>query len=160
MSGIMRFVTGRRTRSSTSDASASSSRRHSVSESLWSMEEDNPAPRSDMLLLGGMRDLRSSSMRFTEGMPPPPRRSTRSSAPPPYKPKNSEYGFIILSKEEEERLKFMKGRLRANYDFDDEALVKLGFHHTSMSYWRTSVGSYFPMVSRLICKKKWLLRCS
>ena len=23
----------------------------------------------------------------------------------------------------------MKGRLRANYDFDDEALVKLGFHH-------------------------------
>ena len=23
--------------------------------------------------------------------------------------------------EEEERLKFMKGRLRANYDFDDEA---------------------------------------
>ena len=31
--------------------------------------------------------------------------------------------------EEEERLKFMKGRLRANYDFDDEALEKLGFHH-------------------------------
>ena len=71
-----------------------------------------------MLLLGGMRDPRSSSMRFSEGMPPPPRRSTRSSAPPPYKPKNSEYGF-----------KFMKGRLRANYDFDDEALVKLGFYH-------------------------------
>ena len=23
----------------------------------------------------------------------------------------------------------MKGRLRANYDFDDEALDKLGFHH-------------------------------
>src|SRR6185503_14603532 len=74
-----------------------------------------PQPRSDMLLLGGMRDPRSSSMRFTEGMAPPPRRSTRSSSPPPYKPKNSEYGFIILSKEEEERLKFMKGRLRANY---------------------------------------------
>ena len=37
--------------------------------------------------------------------------------------------FIILSKEEEEKLKFMKGRLRANYDFDDEALEKLGFHH-------------------------------
>ena len=130
MSGLMKFIAGRRrTRSSTSDASASSSRRHSVSESPRSMEEDNPALRSDMLLLGGMRDPRSSSMRFTEGMPPPPRRSTRSSAPPPYKPKNSEYGFIILSKEEEERLKFMKGRLRANYDFDDEALVKLGFHH-------------------------------
>src|SRR6185312_1401577 len=91
--------------------------------------EDNPAPRSDMLLLGGMRDPRSSSMRFTERMPPPPRRSTRSSAPPPYKPKHSEYGFAILSMEEEERLKFMKGRLRANYDFDDEALEKLGFHH-------------------------------
>ena len=116
MSGIMRFITGRRRmRSSTSDASASSSRRHSVSESPRSMEEDNPAPRSDMLLLGGMRDPRSSSMRFNEGMSPPPRRSTRSSAPPPYKPKNSEYGFIILSKEEEERL-------RGNYDFDDEDL--------------------------------------
>ena len=130
MSGFMKFVTGRRrTRSSTSDALASSSRRHSVAESLWGMEVDYPAPRSDMLLLGGMRDPRSSPMRLTEGAPPPPRRSTRSSAPPPYKPKNSEYGFIILSKEEEERLKFMKGRLRANYDFDDEALVKLGFHH-------------------------------
>ena len=44
-------------------------------------------------------------------------------------PKNSEYGFIILSKEEEEMLKFMKGRLRANYDFNDEALEKLGFNH-------------------------------
>ena len=130
MSGIMKFIAGRRRmRSSTSDASESSSRRHSVAESPRGMEVDNPAPRSDMLLLGGMRDPRSSSMRFTEGAPPPPRRSTRSSAPPPYKPKKSEYGFTILSKEEEERLKFMKGRLRANYDFDDEALEKLGFHH-------------------------------
>ena len=68
MSGLMKFIAGRRrTRSSTSDASASYSRRHSVSESSRSMEEDNPAPRSDMLLLGGMRDPRSSSMRFTEG---------------------------------------------------------------------------------------------
>ena len=31
--------------------------------------------------------------------------------------------------EEEERLKLMKGRLRANYDFDDEVLEKLEFHH-------------------------------
>ena len=68
MSGFMKFVTGRRrTRSSTPDASASSSWRHSVSGSLRSMEEDNPASRSDMLLIGGMRDPRSSSMRFTEG---------------------------------------------------------------------------------------------
>ena len=130
MSGFMKFVTGRRrTCSSTPDASTSSSRKHSVAESPQGMEVDNPAPRSDMLLLGGMRDPRSSSLRFTEGAPPPPRRSTRLSAPPPYKPKKSEYGFTILSKEEEERLKFMKGRLRANYDFDDEALEKLGFHH-------------------------------
>src|SRR6185437_13565180 len=90
---------------------------------------------SDMLLLGGMRDPRSSTMRFTEGMPPRPWRSTRSSAPPPYKPKNSEYGFIILSKEEEERLKIIKGRLRADNDFDDEALEKLRFHHDIVELW-------------------------
>ena len=125
MSGFMKFVTGRiRTCSSTPDASASSSRRHSVSGSPWSMEEDNPAPRSDMLLLGGMRDPRSSSMRFTEGLHL--LHGVRQGHP---HHRHSEYGFTILSMEEEERLKFMNGRLRANYDFDDEALEKLGFHH-------------------------------
>ena len=98
------------------------------------MEEDTPAPRGDMLLLGGMRDTRSSSMRFTEprghaGAPPvPPRRSTRSTAPPPYKPKLSEFGFKLMSKEEEARLKVLEGRLRANVDFDHEALQVQGFY--------------------------------
>ena len=74
-------------------------------------------------------------MRFSEphgrgGAPPlPPRRTTRSTAPPPYTPKISEYGFTILSKEEEERLKHLKGRLRPNHDFDDDALKSLGFYN-------------------------------
>lgn len=110
--------------------------RHSITESPRSMEEDNPPPRSNMLVLGGIRDMRSSSMRFSEppghddGAPPLlPRRSTRSTASPPYAPKISEYGFVILSSEEGERLKNLKGRLRANTDFDDDALQTLGFYH-------------------------------
>jgi hypothetical protein len=44
-----------------------SSRRHSVSESPRSMEEDMALlRRNDTLLLGGMRATRSSSMRFTD----------------------------------------------------------------------------------------------
>ena len=74
-------------------------------------------------------------MRFSEphgcgGAPPlPPRRTTRSTAPPPYTPKISEYGFTILSKEEEARLKHLRGRLRPNHDFDDDALNTLGFYN-------------------------------
>lgn len=33
-----------------------------------------------------------------------------------------------MSKEEEERLGFLEGRIVANVDFDDDALLKLGFH--------------------------------
>jgi hypothetical protein len=63
--------------------STTSSRRHSVSESPQSMEEDTtPLRRNNTLLLGGMRATRSSSMRFiepqdrTEELPVPPHRST------------------------------------------------------------------------------------
>lgn len=70
------FFTGKR-RTSTSDAPwEGSSRRHSVT-SPQSMEEVLPESSSDMLLLEGMQDPRSSSMRFTEphgcgGAPPLP----------------------------------------------------------------------------------------
>jgi hypothetical protein len=98
------------------------------------MEEDTTPPRrNDTLLLGGMRATRSSSMRFTEPQGRteepsiPPRRSTRSSAPPPYTPRYSEYGFIIMTGEEEEKIARLEKRLVANVDFDDQALNLLGF---------------------------------
>jgi hypothetical protein len=99
-----------------------------------SMEEDTAPPRrNDTLLLSGMRETRSTSMRFTEPQGRtekplvPPRRSTRSSAPPPYTPRYSTYGFIILSEEEEKKLSRLEKRLVANVNFDDQALNALGF---------------------------------
>jgi hypothetical protein len=47
---------------------------------------------------------------------------TRSSAPPPYTPWYSEYGFIIMTEEEEEKLTCLEKRLVANINFDDQAL--------------------------------------
>jgi hypothetical protein len=98
------------------------------------MEEDMAPPRRNYtLLLGGMRETRSSSMRFTEPQgrteepPVPSRRSTRSSTPPPYTPRYSTYGFIILSEEEEKKLSCLEKRLVANVDFEDQALNSLGF---------------------------------
>jgi hypothetical protein len=98
------------------------------------MEEDTAPPRkNDTLLLGGMRATRSSSMRFTEPQgrteepPVPPRRSTQSSAPPPYASRYSEYGFIIMTEEEEKKLTRLEKRLVANVDFNDQALNILGF---------------------------------
>lgn len=120
------------------------------------MEEGHPAPRSDILLLGGMRDQRSSSMRFTQphghDSAPliPPRRTIRSTAPPPYKPKMSEYVFTILSKQEEERLMNLRGRLRANINFRGWDFIMI-----SMPYWRTSVGNNFPMVFSCLSMEKW-----
>jgi hypothetical protein len=110
--------------------SITSSRRHSVSESPCSIEEDTAPPRrSDTLLLGGMRATRSSSIRFiephgcTEELPVQPHHSTRSSSSPPYAPRYSEYGFIIMTEEEEEmKLTHLEERLVANVDFDDQAL--------------------------------------
>jgi hypothetical protein len=74
------------------------------------MEEDKTPPRrNNTLLLGGMRSTQSSSMRFTEPHgcteepPVRPHRSTQSSSPPPHTPWYSN-GFIIMTKEEEERL--------------------------------------------------------
>jgi hypothetical protein len=103
--------------------------RHSVSESPRSMEEDmTPPRRNHTLLLGGMRATRSSSMRFpepqgrTEEPPVQPRRPTRSSAPPSYAPRYFEYGFIIMTEEEEKKLTLLEKRLVANVDFDDQAL--------------------------------------
>jgi hypothetical protein len=108
-------------------------RRHSVSESPRSMEEDTAPPRSnDTLLLDGMRATRSSSMRFTEPHgcteepPVRPHRSTRSSTPPPHTLWYSN-GFIIMTEEEEKKLARLE-RLVANVDFDDQALHILGFH--------------------------------
>jgi hypothetical protein len=37
-------------------------------------------------------------------LPVTPHRSTRSSAPPPYAPRYFEYGFIIMTEEEEKKL--------------------------------------------------------
>jgi hypothetical protein len=80
------------------------------------------------LLLGGMRATRNSSMRFTEPQgrteepPVRPRRSTRSSAPSPYVPRYSDYGFIIMTEEEEKKLTRLGKRLVANINFDDQAL--------------------------------------
>jgi hypothetical protein len=98
------------------------------------MEEDTAPPRrNDTLLLGGMRAIRSTSMRFfepqgcTEEPSVPPQRSTRSSAPPPYIPRYSTYDFIILSEEEKKKLSRLEKRLVANVDFDDQALNALGF---------------------------------
>jgi hypothetical protein len=74
------------------------------------MEEDTAPPRRNhTLLLGGMRATRNSFMMFTrphghmEELPIRPRHSTQSSAPPPYAPRYSE-GFVIMTKEEEEKL--------------------------------------------------------
>jgi hypothetical protein len=67
-------------------------------------------------------------MRFTESQgrteepPVPPRHPTRSSAPPPYTPWYSEYGFIIMTEEEEKKLTRLEKRLVANVDFDNQAL--------------------------------------
>jgi hypothetical protein len=64
-------------------------------------------------------------MRFTEPQgrteepPVPPRHSTRSSAPPPYALRYSEYGFIIMTEEEEKKLARLEKRLVENVDFDD-----------------------------------------
>jgi hypothetical protein len=98
------------------------------------MEEDTALPRrNNALLLGGMRETRSTSMRFTEPQgrteepPVPPRRSTRSSTPPPYTPQCSTYGFIILSEEEDKKLSRLEKRLVANVDLNDQALNYLGF---------------------------------
>jgi hypothetical protein len=120
--------------SSSKPSSTTSLRRHSVSESPQSMEEDTTSPRrNNTLLLGGMRATRSSSLRFTEPEghteepPASPRRSTRSSAPPPYASWYSEYGFIIMTKEEGKKLARLEKRLVANVDFDDQALHILGF---------------------------------
>jgi hypothetical protein len=119
--------------SSSKPSSMTSSRRRSVFESPQSMEEDTAPPRrNDALLLGGMRAIRSTSMRFTEPqgrteeLPVPPRQSTRSSAPPPYTAWYSTYGFIILS-DEEKKLSRLEKRLVANVDFNDQALNYLGF---------------------------------
>jgi hypothetical protein len=89
------------------------------------MEEDLAAPRGDQLLLGGVG---SSSTRFTDLAPPLPRRTTRSSAPPPYVAKKCEYGFTITTKEEEDKLDNLKRRVMPNFEFDDDALRKLGIH--------------------------------
>jgi hypothetical protein len=90
------------------------------------MEEDTAPPRrNDTLLLGGMRFTEPHGC--TEEPPVPPRRSTRSSAPTPYTPRYSTYGFIILSKEDEEKLSRLEKRLVANVDFDDQGLNTLGF---------------------------------
>jgi hypothetical protein len=98
------------------------------------MEEDMAPPRrNDTILLGGMRETRSSSRRFTEPQGRkekphvPPRRSTRSSVPPPYTPRYSTYGFIVLSKEEEKKLSRLEKRLVENVNFNDQALNSLGF---------------------------------
>ena len=74
------------------------------------MEEDNPAPRSDMLLLGGMRPEKllhaihrrdaTSSTAFDKVI-----RTTTIQA------QEFRIWVIILLKEEEERLKFIKGKL-------------------------------------------------
>jgi hypothetical protein len=70
-----------------------------------------------MLLLGSMRSMRSSSMRYTEPhghteeTPVPLLRSTCSSAPLPYEPKRSKYGFMIKMKEEEDKLGYLEGDL-------------------------------------------------
>jgi hypothetical protein len=40
----------------------------------------------------------------------------------------SEYGFIIMTEEEEKKLARLEKRLVANVDFDDQALQVLGFH--------------------------------
>jgi hypothetical protein len=120
--------------SSSKPSLTTSSRRHSVSESPQSMDEDmTPLRRNDTLLLDGMRATRSSSMRFTEPQgrmeepPVRPRRSTRSSAPPPHALRYSKYEFIIKT-EEEEKLTRLEKRLVANVDFDNQALQVLGFH--------------------------------
>ncbi|CAN6234472.1 unnamed protein product [Urochloa humidicola] len=94
------------------------------------MEEDVIEPRWDMLLLSGMRNPGSTFRRFTcTCVPPvPPRRSTRSTAPSPYKPKETPYGFIIMSEEEELRLNNLKARVMENSTFHDDTLVKLGLY--------------------------------
>jgi hypothetical protein len=60
-------------------------------------------------------------------LPVTPHRSTRSSAPPPYAPRYFEYGFIIMTEEEEKKLARLEKRLVANVDFDDQAPNILGF---------------------------------
>ncbi|CAO2163952.1 unnamed protein product [Urochloa humidicola] len=98
------------------------------------MEEDVIEPRRDMLLLGDMRDPRSTSMRFPSqgtrgGAPPvPPQPSTRSTAPPPYTPKMSVYGFKLLSEEEERKFNILVERIMENSAFDDDTLIALGFY--------------------------------
>jgi hypothetical protein len=121
--------------SSSKPSLTTSSRRHPVSESPQSMEEDTTPPRrNDTLLLSDTRATRSSSMRFTEPQgcmeepPVPLHRSARSSTPPPYAPQYSEYGFIIMTEEEEKKLARREKRLVANVDFDDQSLQVLGFH--------------------------------
>jgi hypothetical protein len=100
--------------SSSKPSSTISSRRHSVSESPRSMEEDTAPPRRNRtLLLGGMRAIRNSFMKFTklqghmEEPPVQPRHSTRSSAPPSYAPRYSE-GYVIMTEEEEKKLARLK----------------------------------------------------
>jgi hypothetical protein len=98
------------------------------------MEEDTAPPRrNDTLLLGGMRATISLSMRFSEPQGRTkeplvsPRRSTRSSALPPYASWYSEYGFIMMTEEEEKKLARLEKRFVANVDFDDQDHNILGF---------------------------------
>ncbi|CAO2146640.1 unnamed protein product [Urochloa humidicola] len=99
------------------------------------MEEDTVEARRDMLLLGGMRDLRSASTRFLQpraqaGAPPcSTPTTTRSTAPPPYTPKETPYGFMLLSEEEEAKFKNLVGRIMENSTFDNDTLIHLGFHN-------------------------------
>jgi hypothetical protein len=54
----------------------------------------------------------------------------------------SEYGFIIMTKEEEEEEKLarLEKRLVANVDFDDQALHILGFHTVIITWVQFSNG--------------------
>jgi hypothetical protein len=94
MRKAMNITLRKRTRWSLSKAPSNSSRKHSISKSLRSMEEDAALSRSDALLLGGMRRTRGLSIwdkpqGHMEEPPVRPRRSTRSSDPPPYTPRHS-----------------------------------------------------------------------
>jgi hypothetical protein len=121
------------------------------------MEEDTALPRrNDTLLLGGTRETRSSSMRFTEPQgrteepPVPPRQSTRSSPPPPYTPRYSANDFIIISEEEEKKLSRLEKRLVANI----VSMIKISTHwvlaSTFITCWGTLDGCNSPTGRRQI----------
>lgn len=111
---------------------SSASRRHSVSGSPWGNDVDMAPPRSDQMILGGMRETRSSSIRFNEprGIPEvAPQTSRRATHSQSGFTEKSEYGFTIKSKDGEERLKNIEGRIVSNHDFDNDFLQKIGFHN-------------------------------